>query len=298
MLFLLWKQSNRENLRLKLVLSWIYSHWWWNFFHVADSWLQAVSSRYDPLLFHIAGRCLGRWPHPWIFWELSQCNSGRLMKSSSGPEEACTSWTILAMCWLCIFLLHPRPAQFDSMRLISQFFQSKRPNGDYGKWSPCLGLDSPRPLLCHWCELSGPRIVSELHFSSAATVVVMHLWPHQVVLAPGCPVVPLSQASLWPCLVEVEVSFWLCRTLAVIPVWVSHALCILWLQVVFHHSLHWCLGVVCLSQVAQIFCRIAQLLVVFAYTCVRSTQHHMLVIPEASVDDRHRPQEVWISQFN
>ena len=46
------------------------------------------------------------------------------------------------------------------------------------------------------------------------------------------------------------------------------------------------------------FCRIAQLLVVVAYTCVRSTQHHMLVIPEASVDDRHRPQEVWTSQFN
>ena len=100
------------------------------------------------------------------------------------------------------------------------------------------------------------------------------------VTPPGCtgsriPCRTLSQASLWPCLVEVEVSFWLCRTLAVIPVWVSDALCILWLQV-------W----------------IAQLLVVFAYTCVRSTQHHMLVIPEALVDDRHRPQEVWISQFN
>ena len=122
----------------------------------------------------------------------------------------------------------------------------------------------------------------------------MHFWFHQVVLAPGCPVVPLSQASLWPCLGEVEVSFWLCRTLAVIPVWVSHAFCILWLQAVFHHSLHWCLlGVVCLSQVAQIFCRIAQLLVVVAYTCFRSTQHHMLVIPEASVDDHHGPQLIF-----
>ena len=49
---------------------------------------------------------------------------------------------------------------------------------------------------------------------------------------------------------------------------------------------------------SPIFCRIEQLLVVVvAYTCFRSTQHHMLVIPEASVDDRYRPQDVWFSHL-
>ena len=126
----------------------------------------------------------------------------------------------------------------------------------------------------------------------------MHLWPHQFVLAPRCPVVHLSQASLWSCLGKVEVSFWLCRTLAVIPVWVSHALCIPWLQVLFHHPPHLCLlGVVCLSQVAKFFCRLAQLRVVVAYTCFRSTQYHMLVIPEAAVDESLRPHDGWLSHF-
>ena len=48
---------------------------------------------------------------------------------------------------------------------------------------------------------------------------------------------------------------------------------------------------------SPIFCWIAQLLLVVAYTSFRSTQHHMLVIPEASDDNRHRPQDVWLSDL-
>ena len=55
-------------------------------------------------------------------------------------------------------------------------------------------------------------------------------------------------------------------------------------------------GSMCLPSSPN-FCRIAQLLVVVAYTCFRCTQHSLLVIPEASVDDRHRPQDVRFSHL-
>ena len=50
-------------------------------------------------------------------------------------------------------------------------------------------------------------------------------------------------------------------------------------------------------QVVEICCRIAQLQLCVAYTYFRSTQNHMLLIPEASIIDHHRLQDVFLSHL-